>query len=61
MQLRSKRSAAFLITPVDGPDIEVDGGAVFDVPDDLGKNLLEQEDNYELADPPAAKPKKQEA
>lgn len=60
MKLRNKRPDAYVITPVDQPDIHVDGGAEFEVDDELGKNLLKQEDNYELADKPAAKSAKKE-
>lgn len=56
MKLRSKRPYPVLIAPQGRPDIEVDANAVFDVDDELGVLLLEQEDNYEavLGPKPAA-------
>lgn len=51
MQLHHNRPGAFLITPVDGPNIEVDGETNFEVDDpDLARRLLEQDDNYSPAD-----------
>lgn len=60
MKLKHLRTSAYTITPPDHPDIYVEGGAVFEVDDAVGENLLLQEDNYERADTPAKRTTKQE-
>lgn len=55
MKLKNLRPFAVVITPIDLPDIDVDGGAVFEVDDRLGRDLLKQEDNYERVDKPSPK------
>lgn len=60
MKLRNRRDDAIEIRPVDHPVIEVEANGVFEVDDELGKNLLLQEDNYERVDEKPSRSKKDE-
>jgi len=60
VKLRNLRPDAFDIFPVDKPDIHVEAGGEFEVDDELGASLLEQEGNYERVDKSSRASKKDE-
>lgn len=50
MRLKHLRPRTYSIDPPDGSSLVIEGGAVFEVDDELGASLLQQPDNYAPAD-----------